>query len=286
MNPFLAIARGIRAASSSGSLVALGWIYGVLAALAAILTIVVYTVVSLGVARSGIAGQLRSGLSTDWLIDTFAQPGAGSKAVAILLLAVALAVVYAAASVALSGGVVERVLRSLEAGSGEREPFLAVCGRFAGPMLRVALIEIVFLAVVGGVLAIVWVAGLAGGAGHAFAWIAVGVLAIAIALITGVSDVARVHVVATGDRSAVTAWRDALAHAGRRAPVFVVVVVFNLVVAVAVAWIAMTLHGTIPRETGTGVLVGLAVGQAGVLGRIWVRIVALSTQASLRRLAA
>ena len=254
--------------------------------MAAILTIVVYTVVSLGVARSGIAGQLRSGLSTDWLIDTFAQPGAGSKAVAILLLAVALAVVYAAASVALSGGVVERVLRSLEAGSGEREPFLAVCGRFAGPMLRVALIEIVFLAVVGGVLAIVWVAGLAGGAGHAFAWIAVGVLAIAIALITGVSDVARVHVVATGDRSAVTAWRDALAHAGRRAPVFVVVVVFNLVVAAAVAWIGVTLHGTIPRETGTGVLVGLAVGQAGVLGRIWVRIVALSTQASLRRLAA
>ena len=90
----------------------------------------------------------------------------------------------------------------------------------------------------------------------------------------------------TAAAGGVGSWRDALAHAARRAPVFIVVVVFNLVVAAAVAWIAVTLHGTIQRETGTGVLIGLAVGQVGVLGRIWVRIVALSTQASLRRLAA
>lgn len=285
MNPFLAIARGIRAAAAPRALVAVGWIYGLLAALAAALTLVVYTVVSGGVANSSVASTLRSGISTDWILDTFAQPGGGSKTAAVLLLAVVLSLVYAAASVAISGGAVARVYAGL-AGGPAHEPFLAACGRFAGPMLRVTAIEIVFLAVTGGVLLVVWVGGLAGGAGNAFAWIAVGVLALALAVVTGVADVARVHVVASGDRSAVAAWRDALSHCARRAPGFIVLVLFNLAVAATVAWIALTMHGTIPRETGPGVLAGLAIGQLGILGRIWVRIVALATQASLRRMAA
>ncbi len=286
MNPFLAIARGIRAAAAPRALVALGWIYGLLAALAAGLTFVVYTVVSGGVANSSVASTLRSGMSPDWLLDTFAQPGGGAKTVAVLLLAVMLAVVYAAVSVALSGGAVSRVLGALAGSGSSREPFLAECGRYAGPMLRVALIEIVFLTVVGGVLVIVWVGGLAGGAGNTFAWISVGVMALALAVITGMADVARVHVVATENRSAVAAWRDALSHGVRRAPVFLILVLFNLAVAATVAWIALTMHGTIPRETGPGVLIGLAVGQVCILGRIWVRIVALATQASLWRMAA
>ncbi|MCC6744526.1 MAG: hypothetical protein IT175_11755 [Acidobacteria bacterium] len=83
-----------------------------------------------------------------------------------------------------------------------------------------------------------------------------------------------------------SAWRDAISHAVTRVPSFAVVVFFNLVVTLVVAWIALTMHGTVPRETGGGVILALVVGQLGILGRIWARIAALATQASLRRLAA
>lgn len=286
MNPFLAIARGIRAAVAPGSLVGLGWIYGVLATLAAVLTLVVFMVVRGGVANSPVASSLRTGISADWLVDTFSQPGAGAKVLAVFLLAVVLGLVYSVASMALSGGIVARVVAALGSDGVAREPFLASCGRFAGPMLRVALIEVVFLAVFGGLTGAVWVGGLLAGAGNTFAWIAVGVLVLVLAIVIGVADVARANVVGSGNRSAVKAWRDALSHSVRRAPGFLVLVLFNLAVVGAVAWIALTMHGIIPRETGPGVLAGLAVGQLGILGRIWVRIVAFAAQASLRRMAA
>lgn len=286
MNPFLAIARGIRAAVAPGSLVALGWIYALLASLAAALTIVVFMVISQGAANSAVASQLRSGMSADWLIDTFSQQGSGGKFMAVALFALVLAVVYVVGSTLLSGGVASRVLDAVDGFGSTRETFLGECGRFAGPMLRVSLIELIFLGVIGGAMFIGWGIGLASDAGHVFAWGSIAAIAFVLAAIIGISDVARAHVVSTGDRSAVAAWRDALSHSFRRAPVFLMLVLFNLGVAIVVAWIALTIHGTISRETGGGVIIALVVGQIGIVGRIWARIVALATQASLWKMSA
>lgn len=285
MNPFLAIARGLRAAITSGSFVALSWMYGLLAVLAAGFTVFVFVLVSHGVANSAVGSQLRSGMSADWLIDTVTQPGAGSKVLSVVLFGLALALVYSAASIALSGGVVSRVVDAVAGGRPDRSSFLSECGRYAGPMLRVSVIEFIFLGIVGTVLALAWGAGLTGGAGNTFAWVSVAIIAITLSTIAAVADVARVHVVAAADRSALSAWKDAISHAVQRAPSFMVLVLFNLSVAVIVGWIALTIHGTISRETGGGVIAALIVGQLGIIGRIWARLAALATQASLRRLA-
>lgn len=278
----IAIARGISASVAPGPLVALGWMYGLLAALALAFTVFVYLLIASGVANSAVGSQLRKGISADWLVDTLTQPGAGSKFMSVLFLAVALALVYAVASVALSGGVVSRIVDRVGSGRAVNDPFVAECGRYAGPMLRVAIVEFLFLGLTGGALVIVWVVGMIGNAGNAFAWTSVTVIAVVLSAIAATADVARVHVVATGDRSAIAAWRDAISHAVRRAPSFVLLVLFNLVVALVVAWIAVTIHSTISRETGSGVILGLVVGQIGIIGRIWARIAALASQASLR----
>lgn len=279
-NPFIWIARGIRAAVTKGPLVALAWIYGLLAVLAAALTLVIFLTIMTSMANSSLAGQLRTGLTPDVLIDTAARAGGAGTVGTIVLLAVLLGCVYAVVSVALSGGVASRVWHALT-GAGETEPFLAASGRYAGPMFRLTLLEMLIAGVAGGVVLVIWGIALAGGPGNIVAWTFPVVFALLVAVIVGLADMARIHVVANASRSAAAAWGVALRGAARRAPEFLCLVVFNLVLALAIGWIALTLHASVGRQTGGGVVLAIVVGQVGVLGRLWARVLALATQGAL-----
>ena len=274
--------RGLRASFSRPALVAVAWSYAATLVLAALLTTLVFSFVSGTVANSAMAEQLRQGMTGSWIVDLTGTPGIQSTVAVLVLLALALAPLYVVLAVFLSGGVVTGVERALWI-VGDREPrtFFAACGRYVGPMLRLALVEVVILGITITALFIVRAAGTAVGLGNGFAWGWVAVSLLVLAIVTAVFDFARIEIVARDTRKAIASWVAAIRLAGRRAPAFLVVVALNLVLSLAVAVALIWLHGRIDLSTGGGLFLGLVVGQIAVFGRIWARVAAYATEAAL-----
>lgn len=274
--------RGLRASFSGPALVAVGWSWAATLVMAALLTTLVFTFVSGTVGSSAMAEQLREGMTGSWIVDLTGTPGTQGTVGALFLLAIALAPLYLVLAVFLSGGVVAGVERALGI-VGDREPrtFFSACGRYVGPMFRLALVEIVILGIAITVLFIVRGAGTAVGLGNWFAWGWLAASLVVLAIVTAVFDFARVEAVARDTRQAISSWVSAIRFAGRRAPAFLGVVVLNLLLALVVAGTLIWLHGRIDLSTGGGVFLGIVVGQIAVLGRIWARVAAYATEAAL-----
>lgn len=274
--------RGLRASIARPSLVALGWAWVACLAVAAALATLVYSFVAGTVENSAMAEALREGQSASWIIDVVGQPGMGRAFGLLTLAALVLAPFYLVAAVFLSGGVVDGVERSLGmAPRREPESFFGACARHVGPMARLALVEAVILGIVVTALLTVRFGGGAAGLGNAFAWGWVAASLAILALVTALFDFARIQIVARDGRRAVGAWLDAMRFAGRHLPAVLAVVLVNLALALAVAGALVWLHSTVDLSTGPGLLLGAAVGQLSVLGRLWARIAAYATEAAV-----
>lgn len=268
--------RGLVASFAPQALAALGWIYGAALAVAFVFTLLVYRFVASTVTGSAMAEELRGGQSANWIVDLVGRPGTTSTIAVLGTTAMLLVVVYVVIAVFFSGGVIAKVRAAL--GHAGPERFLAASGRHVGPMARVAVVEIIVIAI----LAIVLFAGQAiggfSGVANALAWGWLALTAFTLGLVMSVFDYARIRVVAKDERSGLDAIAAAVRFVGRRAlPVVLITVVtgvLSLVVALSLVWV----HSTLGLDTGAGVFLGIVVGQIGVIGRLWTRVVAYATE--------
>jgi hypothetical protein len=271
--------RGLVASVAGPALGALGWAYAASLAVAAAFTVVVFRFVQASVAGSAEAADLRHGQSADWVVDVLGTPGMRPGVVTLMTLATVLVPVYLVLVIFLSGGVVSRVRTAL--GLAPREPFLPASARHVWPMARVALVEIVTVGIVAVALGMGLAVGIYAELGNAVPWALLAVAVFVLALVTSVFDYVRIGLVDRDDGSALKALGGALKFAGRRAPSVALLAVLEAALALAVWWLAVWLHSLVPLETGAGVLLGILVGQAGVLARLWARVAAYAAEASL-----
>lgn len=272
-------ARGVGASFSRPALAALGWVYAACLAVGVAFTILVYRFVASTVSGSAIAAELRQGQSANWVMDLIGEPGTRASLVEMMTAAMVLVPVYLVLALFFSGGVVSKVRAALGLAGPDR--FLAASARYVGPMARVAVVEIVVVGILASVLLVGLGAGLYAGASGAVVWTLLGLSTFVLALVTSVFDYARIEVVAADGGSALGALGSAFRFAGRRPVSVVVLALLNTVLALAVAWVLVWLHSLVPLDTGPGVLLGMVVGQAGVLGRLWSRVAAYATETAL-----
>jgi hypothetical protein len=274
-----ALIRGLSASLALPALGALGWAYAACLAVAAAFTLLAYRFVSTTVAGSAMAADLRHGQTIGWIVDLAGTPGTTSSVAMLATAAIVLAAVYLALTIFLSGGIVTRVRAAL--GFGAAEPFLTASARHVGAMARVASVEIVVV----GVLVVVMLVGEAVGAygsfGNAVAWGWLALSLFVLALVTSVFDYARIRLVEREDGSAMRALGEAIRFVGRNAAAVALLAALAGVVALAVWWLVVWLHGVVALDTGIGVLLGLVVGQVGVLARLWTRIAAYAAETAL-----
>jgi hypothetical protein len=272
-------ARGLTASFSGQALVALGWAYAACLAVGFVFTLMMYRFVAGTVAGSAMASDLRQGQSAGWSVDQFGRPGTSTSVAMLVTAAMVLAPVYLVLVVFFSGGVVAKVRAALGLAGPER--FLSASARYAGVMARVASVEVIVVGVLGGILLVGMTVGDYADLGNAFAWSTLALSMCALALVTSVFDYARIGVVASDNGSALAALRGAVRFVGQRALPVVFLAALNGALALAVAWLLVWAHSVVSLDTGAGMLLGLVVGQVGVLGRLWSRVVAYAAETSL-----
>ena len=274
--------RGIHASVRPWSLRAVAVAYGLLVVFAGLFTIAIYDFVWTTTRGSAMAAQLEKGVDIDWAIDTIGGPGFGAAFGVLTALAVALVPAYLAVSVFLSGGIVSAVRRALGLDDDTAKvSFLTYCAWYLGPMARLAILEIVVL--------VALVVGMAFGAtgggpstrANAIAWAWLGGSLFVLALVASVFDYARIHVVAAGRRSAFASLGAGLRVVGRKPLAVAVLTLLNMVLSLGV-WIGFVwLHSRVDLSTAGGVVAGVLVGQVGIVGRVWTRVVAYASETSL-----
>jgi len=161
------------------------------------------------------------------------------------------------------------------------ERFFTASARHVGPMARVAVLEVVVVAVLAGILFFGVAAAAVSGLGNSMAWITLGIAGFVLAFVTSFFDYARVAVVARDDRSAIRGLADAMKLFGQRPIAVVVLAVLNGVLALVVLVLLLEVHGMVRLDTTLGMLLGVVVGQFGVLARVWSRVAAYGAEASL-----
>lgn len=277
MEGFNSFVRGVVASLRAPALVALGWIYAACVVIAGIFTIFLYRFVSSTVANSTMASDLRHGMSPFWIIDMAGLDFFGPAMALVGTAAMVLIPVFLVVAVFFTGGIVTAVRRAL--GFAEPETFLSASARFAGPIARVAAVEVIVVVVLAIVLGIG--VGATATAGNALAWTWVVVSAFVLAVVTAVFDYVRIGIVASGRRSAAKAFVAALGFVGRRAIPVVILVVLDGLLTLGLWWLVVELHGAISLDSGGGVFLALVVGQIGVLVRLWTRVVSYASETAL-----
>ena len=173
----------------------------------------------------------------------------------------------------LAGGVIGALVAQPGADAGGRGTRVAADGaRFYGPLLRVSLIVWPIAALGIGAAVVVVVIALRGTSAPIVA-VAAGALVVAcgtLATAMGV-DLARIHVVRTGDRRARAAVLSALRIAGSQAPrLCLLALVFGSALALAGAAL-LTIRGWLSGDTWPSILAGVVVQQAHAFARTWLR---------------
>jgi hypothetical protein len=272
-------ARGLRASVRPEALGAIAWTYAACLAFAAGFAALVYRFVMGTVAGTAMAGELRHGPSAWWAVDLAGTAGAGASMRMLAATALLMAPVYLVVAIFASGGVVSSVRSAL--GLGARAPFLRASARNAPSIALVAVVEVIVI----GLLAIALLVGLASialsGAAGAWAWLLLAAGAFAIALVGATFDYARVWIVARDGGSPLQGMVEAIQFTGRRAPAVALLVVLNGALALGVLATAAAAHAALPLETTPGLIAGIAAGQLGVLARLWARVVAYASEASV-----
>ena len=271
--------RGLGASLSRPALLALAWAYGACLAVGLAFTILAYRFVAGTVSNSAMAGELRQGQTADWMVDLIGTPGTSSSVRLTMTAAILFVVVYLVLTVFFSGGVVAKVRTALGLAGPER--FLESSARYIGPMALVASAEVVAVVVLAIVFVVATYAGGLFGARPAIAWPLLALSAFTFALVTSVFDYARIRLVACEDRAVLAALGGAFRFVGRRALPVVALTVLNGVVALAALWLLVWVHALVPLDTGAGLLLGIVVGQIGILGRLWARVAAYATETAL-----
>ncbi len=279
MGAFKDFARGLGASLSGHGLIALGWIYAGCLAVTFVFTVLVFRFVAATVDHSAMAAELRGGQGAAWAVDLIGQGGTSASIAALTTAAMVLIPVYLVLSVFFSGGMVSKVRAAL--GHSGPERFLAASARYAGAMSRIAALEVVVIGVLGAILVFGVAASAVADVGHALPWVTLAVALLALALVTSVFDYARVRLVARDDGSARSALADAFRLIGRQPLAFLVLALLTGGLGLVVVCVLVWLHSVVALDTGVGVLLGLVIGQLGIVGRLWSRLAAYGAESSL-----
>lgn len=271
-----AFLRGIRAAVRPKALAAVLWLYAFSLGMTAFFAVPLFIYVSSTASGSVVADDLRHGLAPDWLIDQVATPGAGTAISILGVLAVIALPIHLLTSIFAAGGAIDAVLRALGApppsGTGR---FLEAAGATFWRFLGLALLEAIPL----GVLAVLFAFASAPLRGW-HAWAGLVAFVVVVSVIVATFDLARVAVVegARGVGGAASAAFEVVLSAPLS---LVAVVLLNLALAGLVLVAGLALHGEIPKESGSGVMAALLVGQASMLVRLWARVSAFAAISAL-----
>ena len=280
MHLFTDLRNGLTTSLTRRSLGALTWTYLVCLGIAIIFTIAVFAFVSNTVGGTAMAAELRQGVSADWLIDIAGVDGTVLATSTLMILGMALIPAYLVLVVFCSGGIVNAQLADSRMDRGSTPTFLSASARFAGPMLRIALVEVPVIAIVG--LVLVTIKTLSGsvlyGAGAWF-WLVTSLFVLA--LVTTIFDFARIELVADDSRRSLRAIVAAIRFVFRNGPIVVAIVVVTLVVSLAVGLGLIWVRSLIPLDTGAMLFLGIVFGQISIIGRLWTRIFAYATEASV-----
>jgi hypothetical protein len=275
-----ALGRGLQAARSGLAWRALGWCYLVCLAVALAVFVPVFAFVRSTVAGSTMSSELAVGSNANWLVDLIGKPGASFAMSSLLLISFIAAIVYVVGVAVLSGGVFAYLASAL--GVRDRDSsFLVECARTAGPLVRIALLELPVVVVVGLVFVLARLALEALDAPGSLSWFLLAAAAFVLAFVTSIFDYARIHVVTEGSRSALrsllAASRFTVENLVSVAGIAAATVLLACVVFVVGVW----LHGLVPLDTGLLVLVGLLLGQLAIAARLWTRLVAYASEMAL-----
>ena len=272
-------ARGLRASVRPQALGAIAWTYAACLVFAAVFAVLVYRFVMGTVAGTAMAGELRHGPSAWWAVDLAGTTGAGASMRTLAATALLMVPFYLVVAIFASGGVVSSVRSAL--GLGARAPFLRASARNALPIALVAVVEVIVIGLLAVALLVGQVSIALSSAAGAWAWLLLAAGAFAIALVGATFDYARVWIVAHDGGSPLKGMVEAIQFTGRRAPAVALLVVLNGALALGILAIAAAAHAAIPLETTPGLLAGIAVGQLGVLARLWARVVAYASEAAV-----
>ncbi|HQR37884.1 MAG TPA: hypothetical protein PLF26_05730 [Blastocatellia bacterium] len=273
---------GLRASFRTPSIKTIAWCFAICLVFAGLFALVVYGFVARRVDGSAISESLRNGIDIDWTIDTLGSDGFGASFRMLATLAVALVPAYLVVSVFLSGGIVSSVRRALGYDDDTtRVSFFTLCAWYLGPMARVAILEVVVLLAVTVGVAIGARSGGPTTRENVLAWVWLFGSAYALTLVASLFDYARIEVVAAGRRSAFSALGSACRLAGRKPLGVAVLALLNMALSLGV-WVGFVwLHSNVNLTTAGGVAAGVLVGQIGIIGRFWTRVVAYASETSL-----
>jgi hypothetical protein len=281
MHAFADFWTGLRASLTRPALAAAAWLYAAATAATALFAAAAFGAITAAVGPSAMALRLREGVPTDWLIDILGRPPAAASLFGLVALGALLTAAYLVAVVLVTGGVVSAAARATEVpGAPPPRPFLAASFSFAGMAARLALLELLALALAAVVAVGLLVAGAFIGLGNAFRWAWVAVTLVALVAVAGVFDLARIRALVLGERKATRAVTASAALVGRRAAPFLLLMVFATTLTVLATGAALWLHSRAGSASAAGVALAFVVGQLSVGVRIWSRVAAYCAEAA------
>jgi len=275
-----AIRRGFSAAIAGPGVRALAWTYGACLLFGLALFVPIFSFVRATVGASAIGGALANGATSDWIVDLAGTPGSSVAITSLFFVTLVGLAIYVIAASVVSGGVIAYLAGFLDSAT-QRERFLSACGRYAGALSRIALLELPILAILVAIFVAVRFALVLADVPGFLEWAMLVLLVFSIAVVTSVFDYARIDVVVEQSSSAIRSVAAAFRYTFRNLAGVVALAAIVALLSVVVFVAGTFVHGAIPLEGDGLILLAIVVGQISIAARLWARLVAYGFEIAL-----